>query len=87
MRRRFMEQGGRCYLCGEPMTLDGDANASRFATLDHVIPVHDGGGRSCAANLKAAHRECNMRRGAETGTRRKAEVKREILAARLSLAL
>lgn len=81
-KRKFAFQEGRCYLCGEPMSMDVPPNDPMFATFDHIIPLHDGGRRSSRANIKLAHRSCNMKRGRETGMRRKAEVTREILRSR-----
>lgn len=52
-KRRVLERDSRvCHLCGL-----GGAD-----TVDHVLP-HSLGGDSSMENLKAAHEECNMRRG------------------------
>ena len=45
---------GICWLCGRP-----GAN-----TADHVVPLALGGHPYDEANLRAAHRSCNSRRGA-----------------------
>lgn len=47
--------GVRCWLCGEPIRWRAEG------TLDHVIPVAEGGARG---PVRAAHRRCNMRRNA-----------------------
>jgi 5-methylcytosine-specific restriction endonuclease McrA len=52
--------GYRCRWCGRP------AN-----TVDHVVALADGGARLDPANLVAACRPCNSKRGAETAQARK----------------
>jgi 5-methylcytosine-specific restriction endonuclease McrA len=64
------------------MSLEVNPNDGQFATFDHVVPLHDGGRRSSAMNIRLAHRSCNMRRGYETGQRRKKEATCAILANR-----
>ena len=45
---------GICWLCGRPGA----------TTADHVVPLALGGHPYDEANLRAAHRSCNSRRGA-----------------------
>lgn len=47
------EERGMCYLCGGPGA----------DTADHVIPLARGG-TNTRANMRAAHRACNGRKGA-----------------------
>jgi 5-methylcytosine-specific restriction endonuclease McrA len=49
----------RCYYCGEEFTDDNPL------TLDHVVPVSQGGGTT-AANCRPCCYECNQRKGART---------------------
>jgi 5-methylcytosine-specific restriction endonuclease McrA len=49
-----------CHLCGQPFTADDPAVA------DHVVP-RGVGGSDDLTNLRAAHRSCNGRKGAELG--------------------
>lgn len=58
-KRIFEEQKGLCWLCGEPMLLDG--RSPKFASFDHVIPKSEGG-TTYHTNLKLAHRKCNSAR-------------------------
>jgi 5-methylcytosine-specific restriction endonuclease McrA len=51
--RVLARDGGICWLCGGPGA----------TTVDHVIPRARGGGDD-EDNLRAAHLDCNMRRGA-----------------------
>ncbi len=60
----FDDQCGICYLCGREMTLvrANKINVpNEFATFDHVIPRSDGGTDS-VANIRLAHRICNLRK-------------------------
>jgi len=70
-RRRFLrwqlfgEQDGRCWYCGELMSLSfarRDNIWPRSATLEHLHRRVDGGGNN-RANLVLACLECNVRRG------------------------
>lgn len=61
MEKAFKRQGGRCWLCGKPMKLNGHPYSRNTATADHIIPKSMGGG--LVGNIKAAHRACNMKRG------------------------
>jgi 5-methylcytosine-specific restriction endonuclease McrA len=58
-------QRWRCHWCGElmlPVKKPGDGNPQDLtATIDHVIPIADGG-RNLLANTVAAHYRCNQAR-------------------------
>lgn len=58
--RLYKRQGGRCAICGEPMSRREDD--PHRATLDHVMPRSLGGGGSIR-NLRAAGMSCNTSRG------------------------
>lgn len=47
---------GICHICGRPGA----------DTADHLVPVARGGDWYDLANLAAAHRRCNMSRGARS---------------------
>jgi excisionase family DNA binding protein len=56
LRRVIWERdGGRCGICGESVAFAG-------MEIDHIIPVSMRGDHSLA-NLQAAHRICNVRKG------------------------
>jgi len=66
IRYALMEkQGGRCHLCGEEMDANADAHDDRAVTMDHLIPVSEGGRVSARGNLALAHRGCNRTRGSK----------------------
>lgn len=52
IRRIAKLQGGRCYLCGQPMRTE--------PTREHVVPKARGGRN--ARNILAAHQACNLRK-------------------------
>jgi 5-methylcytosine-specific restriction endonuclease McrA len=56
----YERDGWLCHLCGEP--IDREATDNRYrATLDHLIPVSQGGA-DVPWNVRAAHQACNSRR-------------------------
>jgi 5-methylcytosine-specific restriction endonuclease McrA len=57
IRRRVVAQHGMtCWLCGLPIASMAEV------TMDHVVPVKDGG-RFVVGNLRPAHDACNKARG------------------------
>lgn len=52
-----------CHLCRERIPKSAEWPDPMFGTVDHVIPLADGGEHSYA-NCKAAHLTCNCRKGA-----------------------
>ena len=54
--------GWSCWLCGGDIDPHAPANTANAGTLDHLVPRSRGGG-SELANLRLAHRRCNVRRG------------------------
>lgn len=57
-------QGGLCYLCGGPMSLD-KADGAEVATVDHLTPISRGGTQD-DDNRKAVHMRCNQDKRAMT---------------------
>ena len=53
--------GWRCHLCRKRIDRSLDGNAPWGPTIDHLVPLADGGPHSYA-NVAAAHRLCNVRR-------------------------
>jgi len=58
-RYLFERQRGRCGICGEPMSLDEVMHA------DHIINFFRPGATNFLANLRLAHANCNLKRGAK----------------------
>lgn len=54
--------GATCWLCLEPIALELDRRHPDGLTLDHALPRSLGGGDD-VANLRPAHRRCNLERG------------------------
>lgn len=70
-RRKLKKQlrkrdGDFCWICGRRMVFGTGPNKGPqdplFATLEHVVPLADGG-RTVIANLKLTHERCNALRG------------------------
>lgn len=55
--------GWRCHLCGKPVDSDRSGMDPAGPTIDHLIPVSQGGA-DIPENVRLAHRVCNVRRGA-----------------------
>jgi hypothetical protein len=56
--------GWLCHLCGgKVVKTAGNAKADRGATVDHLVPIADGGTHTWD-NVALAHRSCNIKRGA-----------------------
>jgi 5-methylcytosine-specific restriction endonuclease McrA len=66
----FERDGWSCWLCGRGLDPDAPINQPAAPTVDHVVPLA-AGGPDTPANLRAACRSCNSRRGAQAppGTR------------------
>lgn len=62
-RRIIRRDGGVCHLCGQ----------QGADTADHLVPFSQGGS-DAPANLKAAHVDCNRRRGARSVEVARAEI-------------
>lgn len=54
--------GRRCHLCGKHVDMDLGHMDAMGPTLDHLIPVSEGG-KHTPENVALAHRSCNSRRG------------------------
>lgn len=52
-----------CQLCGEPVDMDAKHPHPNSATMDHIIPLSQGGTHE-RNNIQLAHLSCNVRKGA-----------------------
>lgn len=52
----------RCHICGRTVDMLRSGMHDRGPTVDHLVPLSDGG-RDELANVALAHRGCNVRRG------------------------
>lgn len=53
--------GWMCWLCEGPVDPDAPVGSAGHGTVDHVVPRSRGGSND-PANLRLAHRRCNMAR-------------------------
>jgi 5-methylcytosine-specific restriction endonuclease McrA len=58
----FARDGWRCHLCRRPIDRRLSGHDPMGPTIDHLVPLSAGGEHSYA-NVAAAHRRCNTRRG------------------------
>ena len=58
----YYRDGWRCHICQQSIDCDLAYPHPQSASLDHVIPLVAGGSHT-ALNLRAAHLQCNMRKG------------------------
>jgi len=63
----FDECGWICGLCDQPVDPDLKWPDPRSASLDHIVPLAQGGGH-VRANTQLAHYDCNSRKGASPPT-------------------
>lgn len=52
----------RCHLCRRRVNMELTSPHPRSATVDHLVPVSDGG-TDAPENIRLAHRTCNTKRG------------------------
>ncbi|MBS6102607.1 MAG: HNH endonuclease [Actinomyces sp.] len=57
--------GMRCWLCGLPINPRYKHPHPQCFTADHVVARRDGGS-DAISNLRPAHLQCNLRRGARS---------------------
>lgn len=55
--------GCKCHLCGKKVNMALPGTEPMGPTIDHLIPV-SAGGTDDPANVRLAHRACNIKRGA-----------------------
>jgi 5-methylcytosine-specific restriction endonuclease McrA len=55
--------GEPCWLCGHPIDVTLHHLDPWSFTVDHVVPLSRGGSGNDPANVRPAHRRCNLGRG------------------------
>lgn len=58
----FRRDGWRCHICGRLTARERQVPDPRAPTIDHIIPLADGGDDTMR-NVATAHFSCNSRRG------------------------
>ena len=66
LQRVAERDGDRCYLCMELVEWLSHYTDDRYPSVDHVIPLVDGGGHTWE-NVRLAHRLCNSIKGDRRG--------------------
>lgn len=54
----YRKEGGICWLCGTACDPEADPCADKYPSVDHIIPIANGG-RDEWSNVHLAHRWCN----------------------------
>lgn len=62
LSKLYERDNGVCWLCGKQCNYDTDSNSNDYPSIDHVIPIAHGG-KDEWANIRLAHRGCNMLKG------------------------
>lgn len=60
--------GPFCALCFLPLQTDGDPKSDLYWSIDHIVPMHKGGGHTWD-NVQLAHRLCNSNKRDLVGKR------------------
>lgn len=58
--------GWRCYLCGKKVRADLKHPGPKSPSLDHVVPLIEGGAHD-PSNVRLAHLRCNIAKGSRGG--------------------
>lgn len=61
LQKLYERDGGVCWVCGKPCNYEADPNNNEYPSIDHVIPIADGG-KDLWENIRLAHRYCNSLR-------------------------
>lgn len=65
VKRIVARDGTRCHYCGVELLFEGDFNAPRFRSVDHIKPQARGG-KSLLENLVLSCRICNSSKGVKS---------------------
>jgi len=77
LHKRLRAEQRPCHLCGQPIDYTLPAGHPWSFEVDHLVPISRGGDPYDYANVDAAHRICNQRRGnAMPGDGRRLEIRR-----------
>lgn len=63
LRARVLREETHCWRCGEPVDVSLSGMVPAGPTVDHIVPLSQGGAAEDRANLRLAHRRCNLRAG------------------------
>lgn len=63
IERLYARDGGRCHLCGKRVPPAAKYPDRRSASIDHIVPVSEGGEHSYR-NTALAHLGCNLAKSA-----------------------
>lgn len=67
-RAAILAHATHCAICGEPLEPNAPPRSSRSTSVDHIIPLSQGGSPLDPANCRATHYGCNSKRQAPPRT-------------------
>lgn len=62
-RAAILAGATHCALCGQPLDHNAKAHTYWSTTVDHIIPISQGGNPYDLSNMRPAHKGCNTSRG------------------------
>ncbi len=71
----YARDAWQCKLCGDPVDPDTKWPHPLSASVDHVVPMSEGGAHLWT-NVQCAHLRCNILKGASTDARSAADAQR-----------
>ena len=69
LRARICATATHCAICTRPLHHDAPPRTRWSPSLDHILPLQNGGPPYDVANLRVVHFGCNSSRGATQGNR------------------
>lgn len=67
LKKLIARDGLTCKICGKPCIYNGDYRSDSYPSIDHIKPIHKGGGHTWD-NVQVAHRICNSVKSDRIGT-------------------
>jgi 5-methylcytosine-specific restriction endonuclease McrA len=69
LRAQLRRAATVCAICGGPLDHNAKPRSRFYPSIDHIVPLSQGGDPFDQANLRVAHYGCNASRGAGLSTR------------------
>ena len=77
LKAQVLKEEDHCWICNKPVTKTIKWPDPMSPSVDHVIPINQGGSQTTRSNLRLAHLSCNSSRG--DGTRKRLPTSRQWL--------
>lgn len=73
LRMHVIESSSTCGICGGEVDKSAEPFTALSPSVDHIVPIADGGHPTELRNLRLTHHACNSRAGADRSNRLRAE--------------